>query len=358
MTDEAAAARPPFDLRPLDVARPHEDEVRAITPLWAALRHESRPGDAPPTEATVRGSLIGMAGLAELEVEMVVAWVGGRAVARAIAFLPIGTDNRHLLQLDLAVAPEWRRRGIGRALLRWSLEVARRHRRSLVVSGTGARVPAGAAFARALGAADALHASVNELDLEAHGERLFGPDGLVATWVREGPRRAPDYELAWIPRPYPEDVLVPFAALKSAMNDAPRGGLDVEDRAYTPASLRDADAYDGAAGLVSWTLLARHRPTGAFAGFTEVVWEPTNPGVVFQGDTAVIPAHRGHALGKWLKAAMLERLHRERPEARVVRTGNADTNAAMLGINEALGFRQAEGGVVVQIEVDELERHL
>lgn len=97
---------------------------------------------------------------------------------------------------------------------------------------------------------------------------------------------------------------------------------------------------------------------GAFAGYTELVWNPENPRFAQQGDTAVAPEHRGHGLGKWLKAGMLERLHRERPDVRVVRTGNADTNAAMLGINEALAFAATRAVVLWQVDADELARRL
>ena len=349
---------PPIELRSLDLARLTDEDVGALLPLAAALRKEARPDDAPPTAASLRGSLAAVAGMKELVVEAVVAWEGDRAVGRAMAFVPTGVDNRHMLQLDPQVAPDRRRRGVGRAMLGWALDVARRHDRRLIIGGTGARVPAGDAFALAFGARPSLQASLNELDLEEHDPRLFGPDGLVAAWIREGPGRAPDYELAWLPRPYAEEALVPFAALKSAMNDAPRGELEVEDRVYTADSLRDTDAYEITAGYQPWTLVARHAASGDYAGFTEMVWHPDNPAIAFQGDTAVVPAHRGHALGKWLKATMLERLRRERPQVRVVRTGNADSNEAMLGINRALGFRQAEGGTVYQLNVEELARHL
>lgn len=351
-------ATPPMELRPLDLARLTDDDVVALLPLATALRKESRPDDAPPTAASLAGSLAAVAGMKELTVEAVVAREGDRVIGRALAFLPTGVDNRHMLQLDPQVAPDRRRRGVGRSMLRWALEVARRHDRRLIIGGTGARVPAGDAFALAFGARASLPASLNELDLQEQGPRLFGPDGMVAAWIREGPLRAPGYELAWLPRPYEEEALGPVAALKSAMNDAPRGELDVEDRVYTADSLRDNDAYERAAGFRPWTLVARHTATGDYAGFTEVVWHPDNPAIAFQGDTAVVPAHRGHALGKWLKAAMLERLHRERPQVRVVRTGNADSNEAMLGINRALGFRQAEGGMAYQLDVEELARRL
>lgn len=352
------SAKAPIELRPLDLGRLTDDDVRALLPLAAVLRREARPADAPPTLASLRASLGATAGMKELAVEAVVAWEDDRAVGRAFAYVPVGVDNRHMLQLDPQVLPDRRRRGVGRAMLEWALGVARRHGRRLIIGGTGARVPAGDAFALAFGARASLQASLNELDLEEHGPRLFGPDGLVAAWIREGPERAPGYGLTWLPRPYAEETLAPFAALKSAMNDAPRGELDVEDRVYSENSLRDVDAFEFAAGYLPWTLVARHAASGDYAGFTEMAWHPDNPAIAFQGDTAVVPAHRGHALGKWLKATMLDRLRRERPQVRVVRTGNADSNAAMLAINHALGFRQAEGGSAYQLDVEELARRL
>ncbi|MEA1903199.1 MAG: GNAT family N-acetyltransferase, partial [Actinomycetota bacterium] len=55
--------------------------------------------------------------------------------------------------------------------------------------------------------------------------------------------------------------------------------------------------------------------------------------------TMVDPAHRGHALGKWVKAAVnLEALEKW-PGGRYEETGNAEGNDAMLGINRAMGFR-------------------
>lgn len=256
--EASASTSPPVELRTLELADLTDVDVHALLPLAEALRREALPGDAPPTAASLRASLAATAGMRELAVEMVVAWDGPRAVGRAIAYVPQGADNRHLLQLLVQVTPGSRRRGVGRAMLRWALDVARRHDRHLIVGGTGARVPAGDAFALAFGARASLQDSMNELDLGEHGERLLGSDGLVAAWIDEGPRRAPGNDLAWVPRPYPEAVLVPFAALKSAMNDAPRGELDVEARVYTVDSLRDNDAYETVAGYQPWTLVARH----------------------------------------------------------------------------------------------------
>jgi RimJ/RimL family protein N-acetyltransferase len=55
----------------------------------------------------------------------------------------------------------------------------------------------------------------------------------------------------------------------------------------------------------------------------------------------VDPTHRGHGLGLWMKATMLQRVLAVRPEVTSIETGNADVNEHMLRINRRLGFRTA-----------------
>lgn len=358
MNEPDPSLRPAIEVEPVDLTAPDAVAVAGITEVRRSLRRELEPHDALPDAEATRRLLGGITEVRELAAELVIARSGGAVVGIGAAIAPVAGDNAHLLQVDLGVVPEARRRGVGRTLATWALDVARRRGRRLVVGASHDTVPAGEAFARAVGAREGMRSRVNELDLGRHHERLFGIDGLVARWIADGPVRAPGYAVEWLPHPLPEEALEPLASLKGSMNDAPRGTLDVEDRAYTAASMRESDAYAAARGDVAWTLLARRRSDGAFAGFTDLYWNPENPRVAQQGDTAVAPAHRGHGLGKWLKAAMLERLHRERPDVRVVRTGNADTNAAMLGINEALGFVVARETIVWQVATDELARCL
>jgi mycothiol synthase len=358
VTEPVPSAHPVVELTAVDFGAPDASAVADLTIVRELLRRESEPHDAPVGEDATRRLLEGLAQMHELAVDLVLARVDGVVVGLGAAIAPMAGDNAHLVQLDAAVVPEARRRGVGRALVRWGLETARRRERRLVVGGSTSAVPASEAFARALGATEGMRTRINELDLERHRARLFGADGMLARWIAEGPARAPGYTIDWLPHPLAEGVLEPLAALKQSMNDAPRGSLEVEDRVYTAASLREGDAYAAARGDVAWTLLARHRGDGAFAGFTDLYWNADNPRVAQQGDTAVAPAHRGHALGKWLKATMLERLVRERPDVRVVRTGNAESNAAMLAINDALGFAVAREAIVWQVTTEELARCL
>jgi len=74
--------------------------------------------------------------------------------------------------------------------------------------------------------------------------------------------------------------------------------------------------------------------------------------------TGVFPEYRNKGLGRWLKAAMLEKVLKERPEVKYVRTGNADVNAAMLKINTELGFQPYMADALWQVEIDRVLTYL
>ena len=110
--------------------------------------------------------------------------------------------------------------------------------------------------------------------------------------------------------------------------------------------------------LERWYLAAKHDDTGRLAGWTEVGWVPDTPQTVWQWGTGVRPEHRGHALGKWLKAVMLQRILDERTDVIDIRTTNADSNDAMLGINHALGFRKLFTNLYWQVTVEKAKAYV
>jgi GNAT superfamily N-acetyltransferase len=91
-------------------------------------------------------------------------------------------------------------------------------------------------------------------------------------------------------------------------------------------------------GQSIWTVIARHDATGALAGWTSLLFPKVRTDVAYQLGTGVEPAHRGHGLGRWVKAVNLLRLLDERPAVQRVETENATNNGPMLAINHALGF--------------------
>lgn len=89
-----------------------------------------------------------------------------------------------------------------------------------------------------------------------------------------------------------------------------------------------------------------------------MTFEPWEPAVALQQNTAIEPAHRGHGLAKWAKAAMLERIRARRPAVTTIRTANAFSNQPMLAINDALGFKVVEVQTDWQAAIGRLSKSL
>jgi RimJ/RimL family protein N-acetyltransferase len=142
------------------------------------------------------------------------------------------------------------------------------------------------------------------------------------------------------------------------MNTAPRDELEIEDVTWTEEQLRQTEATLAQHQTERWTMYVRHVTTREIVGYTEVFWNARHPETLHQGDTGVAPPHRNRGLGRWLKAAMLEKLLRDRPQVKRIRTGNANSNAAMLGINQELGFKPYKSWTTWQVALDDVRVYL
>lgn len=335
----------------VDVASVSDADLETLCTFDNLLRAESNPEDPPRPVELLR------AWVRNIPSFMAVWWFwardpDGTIAATAETFVSRTDDNKHLVEAGITVRPDRRRLGIARTLLGLVAEVTEAEGRNLLVFGTSERVPAGAAFAQRVGADAGLSNHVNRLlisDIDA---------GLLARWVDDGPKRASGYSLVAIDGRYPDDLIEQIASVHEIMNTAPRDGLDIEDFRVTVDHIREWEQTMIAAGAERWSLFAREDATGELIAFTETAWNPKVPTIVRQLGTAVRPDHRGHALGKWLKAAMLQRVLAERAGATEVRTGNADSNDAMLGINNQLGFRPHEAGTVWQVPIERVRAYL
>lgn len=134
--------------------------------------------------------------------------------------------------------------------------------------------------------------------------------------------------------------------------------MKLEGSRVTPTQLRQKEASLQGDKADRWTVYVRERETKGLVGYTEVVWSPFEPDTLDQGMTCVLPEYRNRGLGRWMKAAMLVAVVRERPEVRRVRTGNATTNAPMLKINHELGFRPRLTRKDWQIDLEQVLTYL
>jgi GNAT superfamily N-acetyltransferase len=268
-------------------------------------------------------------------------------VGTAVAQIdPDHDETADLLRVTLFVLPEHRGRGAGSALLERVVECARSQQRTRISGWTTSGAPSGEAFAAARGARVVTRGHINHLPV---GE-IDRPE--LERWVEDGPRRAPGYSLLAWDGPCPDEYLDAFADVYDVMNDAPLDDLVVADSSISADFVREWERFVTARGGALWTVVAR-APDGDFAGFHNVNWKASRPTVLEVEDTGVHRDHRGRALGKWLKAWMTLRILDQRPTVTDIRTGNADSNAAMLGINVALGYRPLLRTTTWELAVDD-----
>jgi GNAT superfamily N-acetyltransferase len=276
----------------------------------------------------------------------------GAIVASAVADWMLVEENAHILDVDLGVLPAYRRQGLGTTLLDRVVRVADELGRTKLSGRSADLVDAGEHFASRVGASLGMSQGMNRLILADVDREL------VRRWVDEGPGRAPGYSLVAADGRYPDELVEQIVDLSTVMNTAPREDLDMEDERPTVEHAREWEETNLPLGIERWYLAARHDATGDLVGWTEVGWWPTFPTTVWQWGTGVRPEHRGHALGKWIKAVMMQRILDERPEAIDVRTTNADSNDAMLGINHALGFAKYHTNLWWQAPVESVRAYL
>ncbi|MFD6231789.1 GNAT family N-acetyltransferase [Streptomyces sp. NPDC060232] len=247
-------------------------------------------------------------------------------VAGLRLFTSPGRD--HLAEMELHVDPAHRRRGAGSRLLSAVVSACRAEdRRSLIVEA--AADSPGEAFCqkrnfRLALALDHLILHLNQWD--------------EAAVLRVAEAEHPGYRLTGWTGTVPDDLAEAFATAKNAMNDMPVGDLDYGSVAWDADRVRAMAQVIADRGDTLLTLAAVH-DDATMAGYTEILVPQGAPPRVQQYDTAVVPAHRGHGLGLWLKAAMVRRLRAEHPGVVEVETDNAEDNVHMLAVNHRLGFR-------------------
>ncbi|MBB4984696.1 GNAT family N-acetyltransferase [Streptomyces nymphaeiformis] len=247
----------------------------------------------------------------------------GAVVGVAALRLFTSPGQSHLSQLELHVAPDRRRSGVGSRLLATAVAAAQAEQRRSLIAAVGGNGP-GDAFCAARGF-----------------RRVLALDHLLLDVAQADDAAAdaehPGYELASWTGTVPDALAEAFAAAKNAMNDMPMGDMDYGSQTWTADRVRAMAEVLADRGDVLLTTAVLGK--GEMAGYTEIVIRAGETHRALQYDTVVVPAHRGHGLGLWVKAEMLRRLRVEHPGIVEIETDNAQDNTHMLAVNRQLGFR-------------------
>ncbi len=255
----------------------------------------------------------------------------GSIVAAAIAVRDLGQnlDNGFA---RVHVREDMRKQGLGTILAEPILAMLYNDGRKRLATGATAGT-VGEIWAEKLGMKMAIQEKRSRLrvaDIDRNQMQL---------WVERASERAGDYELHFHQAPFPEEVIVRFCELQFQMNTAPLDDYEEDDLVVTPEIWRDWEVKANAAMTDINTFIAVHKPTGEFVGSTSIETDRLWPEQAWQWETVVHPDHRNKGLGRWLKAAMIERLGTMRVPVQRIDTSNAGSNAPMLGINVQMGFK-------------------
>ncbi|XKH57025.1 GNAT family N-acetyltransferase [Citricoccus nitrophenolicus] len=282
-----------------------------------------------------------------------------------------------IAEVNVAVHPDFRRRGVGSALLREAEAEAVRRGRAVLqawtdnalvdpaavgsgpvfVSGTSLETgltpvvrtspdslpDAGrdrirwqapdAAFAAAHGYELAQVEWTSVLDLrEAAGAALMAESG-------SGAAEEHGYDLVGWEGACPEEDAESMAGLLGRMAaEAPAAALERVAERWDVPRLRAEEGARREMGLSMITTAARDRSTGQLVGHSDIETFADLPQAAYQGNTLVHPEHRGRGLAVLLKAVNVSQLLRLKPEAERLYTWNAAENGAILRANQELGF--------------------
>ena len=341
-------AAPPLALRRLD---PASDADRGVLTGWVGVRAASAGHDLGRYASPFTLSeYLAFSRYDAFERIMYAGVLGDVVVAAGAVTLP-QKDNLSSAYLLLDVLPEHRRSGVGSAVLDRLEATAGEHGRTSLMAETTwladgandgdggdagdagdppAGDPAGKGFLAPRGYEHALTSIQSDLELSALG----------STDLAELTTPADGYVIEWAEGALPESWLADRAVLATRMStDTPQGELDLTEEVWDADRVRDSVQMELSGGRYRLEAVARHVASGRLVGYTQVALSPDTTWLAYQNDTLVIREHRGHGLGARMKAVTAAVLRAEQPEVTTVRTWNATTNAHMLAVNRAMGFR-------------------
>ncbi|MEU3460006.1 GNAT family N-acetyltransferase [Streptomyces sp. NPDC006733] len=309
--------------------------------LAAALGHDL-PGDPVPSPEDVYAQLATPSAYSRK-----LLWL-----ARNTAGAPVGTaalrlfdepGRTHLASLELYSHPAHRRLGAGSRLLGTAVGAARDDGRRSLITRTTVGTP-GDRFL-------ATRAFTPVLKLTWRRLRFDSMDAAAIGAAAAEPH--PGYRLESWEGVAPDALVDAFALARQSMDDMPTGGMDLGHVPWTAERVRSVAEVFAKRGEQLITVAAISEADGSVAGYTELVVPADSGGRALQHDTAVVPRHRGHGLGRWMKASMIQRVAAGQPAVTEIETDNADDNRHMVAINAGLGFVPVRQTVEYQLSLTE-----
>jgi GNAT superfamily N-acetyltransferase len=262
------------------------------------------------------------------------------------AFLRLFTrpGQEHLAELQLNVHATERRRRVGSRLLGLAVAAAREAGRRSVIAQADRGTP-GDRFLAASGFRTVLTLTYARL-------ALLGWDSTKVDEINsivEQPHRG--YRLASWHGTVPADLAKTFADSRRAMDDMPMDDTDYGAVAWDVERVLAAAQAVADRGDLLTTVVAVDESDGSIVGFSELVVPGDGKGDGQHYGTGVLPEHRGHSLGRWMKAESIRLARTNHPELGGLVTDTANSNTHMRRINDELGYLPTHTALEYQLDL-------
>lgn len=274
--------------------------------------------------------------------------IGQSGIGITLEEAPSFESNEHIAGPYISLRKEYRRNGIGTRVLKMLVEKAKELGKTTMQGGTARE--SGFNFLAKLGGILALEGVENKLYMKNVDWDM------IEQWQKEGPDRAKGSKLIDF-HDVPEDIIQEYVDIYSeTMNQAPIGELEGKAK-VTPETRRLSEKRLKDKNIV-WYTMASIEEDNKISGLTETFYSSDESHQIGQNLTGVKEKYRGKGLGKWLKAEMLLYIRKKYPDLLYIITGNADSNAPMLSINERMGFKRYLGWKAYKFDTEELAKKL
>ncbi|MEE1769153.1 GNAT family N-acetyltransferase [Streptomyces sp. JV185] len=273
------------------------------------------------------------------------AWLASDAEGSPLgsAFLRVFTreGQDHLAELEAHVHPAERRKGVGSRLFDAAVAAAREEGRRSVIAQVEADSP-GDGFLRAKGLREVLTLTCVRLPLAK------ADTGALRKAVGQP---HPGYRLISWDGTVPDELAATFAASRRAMDDMPMDDTDFGTVVWDVDRVRSVAAAVAARGDLLHTVAAVDESDATIVGFTELVVPGEGSGDAQHYGTGVLPEHRGHGLGRWMKTRSILQARESHPGLEGLLTDTADSNTYMRRINDELGYEPTHRLVEYQLDL-------